>query len=99
MKIIAIERESATINPGGFQRYAEEEARSVWNLYQANSIREVYFRADQTTAVLMLECTSTIEAEEILANLPYVREGLIEFDLIPLAPYPGFARLFGKGEA
>ena len=30
----------------------------------------------------------------ILATLPLVQEGLITFELIPLAPYPGFARLF-----
>jgi hypothetical protein len=29
-----------------------------------------------------------------LATLPLVSQGLIDFDLIPLRPYPGFARLF-----
>jgi hypothetical protein len=32
----------------------------------------------------------------LLSELPYVREGLITFDLIPLKAYPGFARLFGN---
>jgi len=41
-----------------------------------------------------LECDSSDEAASILATLPYVREGLIAFDLIPLKAYPGFARLF-----
>ncbi len=35
------------------------------------------------------------EARAALATLPLVREGLIDFELVPLAPYPGFARLFG----
>ncbi len=33
-------------------------------------------------------------AQAVLETLPLVREKLIEFELIPLKPYPGFARLF-----
>jgi hypothetical protein len=57
-------------------------------------IRELYFRADRHAAVLVLECASTEEAQSVLSTLPLVAAGLIHFDLIPLAPYPGFARLF-----
>ncbi len=94
MKILALERELPGASPESFQRFAEEEARRAWELHQAGLIRELYFRADETTAVLVLECNSTDEAKNILAELPYVREDLIVFDLIPLKAYPGFARLF-----
>jgi len=30
----------------------------------------------------------------LLATLPLVQARLIAFDIIPLAPYPGFGRLF-----
>jgi len=30
----------------------------------------------------------------VLATLPLVKEGLITFEIIPLAAYPGFSRLF-----
>ena len=30
-------------------------------------------------------------------SLPLVAAGLIDFDLVPLKPYPGFARLFREG--
>jgi hypothetical protein len=36
------------------------------------------------------------EAEAILANLPFLRGGLISIELIPLAAYSGFARLFDE---
>jgi hypothetical protein len=29
-----------------------------------------------------------------LGTLPLVKAGLISFELMPLVPYPGFARLF-----
>ena len=53
------------------------------------------FRADEASAVLVLECADLDEAREVLATLPLVREGLIACDLVPLRAYPGFARLFG----
>jgi len=77
-----------------FQPYLRDEAIRVWELHQAGILRELYFRQDEDSAVLMLECTDTNEAEEILNTLPLVKEGLIIFDIIPLVPYPGFSRLF-----
>ncbi len=94
MKILALERELPKATSEAFQRFAQDEARKAWELHQAGLIREFYFRTDQSTAVLVLECVSINEAAVILAELPYVREGLIAFDLIPLKAYPGFARLF-----
>jgi hypothetical protein len=99
MKILALERELPGENAQQFQRYAKEEARKVWLLYQNGLIRELYFRADREMAVLVLECASTDEASMILADLPFVREGLIAFDLIPLRAYPGFERLFSIEDA
>jgi len=43
---------------------------------------------------LVLECADVDEANAVLSTLPLVKAGLITFELIPLGPYPGFARLF-----
>jgi hypothetical protein len=94
MKILAIEKEFAGKTAEDFQPYLEAEARRVWELYKNGVIREIYFRADRTSAVLILECENLEEAKEKLSTLPLVQEDLIYFDFIPLAPYPGFERLF-----
>jgi muconolactone delta-isomerase len=95
MKILAIEREVAGVQNEAFtDLLTKAEAARVWQLYQGGVIRELYFRQDQTTAVLVLECASGEEARHILDSLPLVRQGLIKFEIIPLAAYPGFARLF-----
>jgi hypothetical protein len=94
VKILAIEREYEGKTAKDFQPHLEAEARRVWELYIKGLIREIYFRADQKSAVLILECKNIEEAEEKLATLPLVREDLIYFDFIPLAPCPGFERLF-----
>jgi hypothetical protein len=94
MKIIALERELPGATAEQFQHFAKDEARAAWQLHQAGLIRELYFRADHHAAVLVLECATTVDAQRVLSNLPFVREGLIIFDLIPLVAYPGFERLF-----
>ncbi|MCU0508886.1 MAG: superoxide dismutase [Anaerolineae bacterium] len=94
MKIIALEHELPGATNAEFARLGRAEARRAWELHQAGIIRELYFRADRSEAVLILECADVAEAETHLATLPFVAAGLIAFDLIPLRPYGGFARLF-----
>jgi hypothetical protein len=94
MKILAIERGLSGATAAKFQEHLDDEALAAWHLYQSGVIRELYFRADQNTAVLTLECEDVVEAEAALATLPLVRAGLISFELVPLIAYPGFGRLF-----
>lgn len=94
MKILAMEIETEGVRPEQFQPHLKAEARRVWELYQRGAIRELYFRADRSEAVLILECEDVPVAQETLSSLPLVQAGLIRFEVIPLVPYPGFARLF-----
>ena len=94
MRIIALENEQPGLSAEAFRPYLKAEAGRVWELYQAEIIREKYFRADASEAVLILECADVNEASAVLATLPLAKAGLITFDIIPLRPYTGFARLF-----
>jgi hypothetical protein len=94
MKILAFEKEILGVTAEQFPPHLQAEARRVWELYQVGIIREMYFRQEKTDAVLVLECASVAEVREVLSTLPLVREKLIDFEIIPLVPYPGFERLF-----
>jgi hypothetical protein len=94
MKLIAIEHEVPGKTAADFAPRLRAEAQRVWELSQAGLIRESYFRADRDEAVLVLECAGVEEAEEVLGSLPLVQAGLIQFEVIPLKAYQGFARLF-----
>ena len=94
MKILAMEKEMPGVTEEQFKPHLKAEALRVWELYQAGLLRELYFRADRPDAVLVLECADVETARHTLETLPLVQEGLIAFDLIPLRPYPGLARLF-----
>jgi muconolactone delta-isomerase len=94
MKILAMEQEVPGATEEQFKLHGKAEAARAWELYQAGVFRELYFRQDWPSAVLILECADVEEAQKVLSTLPLVQEGLITFDVIPLVPYPGFARLF-----
>ena len=94
MKILALEHELPSGTTEKFQQHARAEAFRAWELHQQGIIRELYFRADRNEAVLVLECDDVESARQALTTLPLVEHGLIEFELIPLVAYPGFARLF-----
>ena len=96
MKFLALEHDLPGISAAGQLNASllKDEAQCAWELYQAGGIRELYFRADRHAAVLVLECANVEEAREVLSTLPLVREKIVEFELIPLKAYPGFARLF-----
>lgn len=96
MKILALEHEHPSSSGPDFKPHLQAEAARVWELHQAGIIRELYFHRDEHTAVLILESENLEAAQQTLASLPLVQAGLIEFELIPLAPYSGFERLFVK---
>jgi muconolactone delta-isomerase len=94
MKILAIEKEIPGVTDEQCEPFLKTEAARVWELYRSGQLRESYFRADRSQAVLIFECTGGEEVHQLLATLPLVKEGLIDFEIVPLIPYPGFARLF-----
>jgi hypothetical protein len=94
MKILAIEKETPGVDAEQFKLHLKAEAARAWELHLADVFRELYLDRDRHVAVLMLECANVGEARQALDSLPLVKAGLITFDLFPLVPYPGFARLF-----
>jgi muconolactone delta-isomerase len=99
VKVLALERKPAGVAPDASDADYRAEARRVWELQQAGLLREIYFRADATQAVLVLECGDLDEARDVVESLPLVKVGAIDFELIPLVPYPGLRRLFDDDSA
>jgi hypothetical protein len=94
MKVLALGRDVVTQDDPRFSELRPAEARRVWDMYQADVLREVHFRADRANGVLLFEVPDLAAARAAVDSLPLVAAGLIDFDLVPLRPYPGFARLF-----
>ena len=95
MKVLAIGHPRSGVRWEDIAPYVGEQARSVWEQYETDQVREFYLRADhQPGAVLVLECDDVTEAERLVAGLPIAEAGLLDFELIPLRPYMGFRQLF-----
>jgi hypothetical protein len=95
VKVLAIGHPRNGVRWEDIAPYVGEQARSVWEQYETDQVREFYLRADhQPGAVLVLECDDVTEAERLVAALPIAEAGLLDFELIPLRPYMGFRQLF-----
>jgi hypothetical protein len=95
VKVLAIGHPRSGVRWEHIAPYVGEQARSVWERYEIEQVREFYLRADrQPGAVLVLECDDVPEAERLVATLPMAEAGLLDFELIPLRPFMGFRRLF-----
>jgi hypothetical protein len=95
VKVLAIGHARSGIRWEHIAPYVGEQARSVWERYEIDQVREFYLRADhQPGAVLILECDDVTEAERLVATLPLAEAGLLDFELIALRPFMGFRELF-----
>jgi hypothetical protein len=92
MKILAIETELKKLNANSDKEILKDEARAVLELQQKNILREIFFDENHCV-VLILECRDKNEAGNILAELPLVKSGFIQFEIKELHPYTGFSRL------
>jgi hypothetical protein len=97
VKVLAIGHARSGISWEHIALYVGEEARRVWELYESDRVREFYLRADdQPGVVLVFECEDVTEAERLVAALPMVEAGLLNFEVIPLRPYRGFRELLER---
>ncbi len=94
MKVIALGHDVVGQDDPRFAELRPAEALRVWELSQADVLREVYFQADRNNGVLVFEVPDIAAARAAVDSLPLVAAGLIDFDLVGLRPYPGFERLF-----
>ena len=95
MKILVMPKPIEGVSREELLQHSAEEIQAVWQLYTQGICREFYTRANEAgRVVLMFESESVEAAKEALATLPFVKLHLIDFDLIPLAPFNGLARLF-----
>jgi muconolactone delta-isomerase len=99
MQVLALAHNTGSDDDPRWPEIRVPEARRAWELYEAGVLRQIWFRADRANGVLLLEVADLAEARAVVDSLPLVAAGLIDFDLVPLRPYPGFARLFAEPSA
>ena len=95
MKILVLPKPIEGVSREEMLQHADAEIRAVWNLYAQGICREMYTRANEPGRVVLVFEAETVEAAKgALATLPFAQLHLIDFDVIPLAPFVGLTRLF-----
>ena len=94
MKILVMPKPIEGVSREEMLQHAPAEIQAVWELYKQGIVREFYTRANEAgRVVLMLESASAEAARDALGVLPFVQLHLIDFDIIPLAPFYGLENL------
>lgn len=70
-----------------------EEVRYAWDAYVDQTLRQAWTRADGQAPILLLEAATADELKDRLDRSPYVRDRIIVWDLIELAPFHPFSAL------
>ena len=76
--------------------YVKPEAEKVWEYYATDVVRSIYYIADMSGAVLMLEAENLDVAQAIVAELPMAQHDILDFEILPLKPYTGLDALFAQ---
>lgn len=73
-----------------------QEALAAWRLWESEIVRSVYYKADMSGAVMIMEAENIDEINKALDTLPMVHQGLLKTEIIPLKAYTGWGKLFAK---
>lgn len=89
MKIIAYHRFKPGVTMDIITPLLPKEVGNVWKLWKAGIVRENYARAGEPGVVIVFECASVEECQQIVSNFPLTKAGYLEWFYIPVtAPLP-----------
>jgi hypothetical protein len=70
------------------------EAAKAWDMMASDALRSIHYIKGPVAAVLSFEAGDEKEVEARVSQLPLVEAGLVNVEVLPLAPFTGFAALF-----
>ena len=94
MQILALSRRLPGTTDAQLAPLAQVEAAAAFALYAGGAFRSMHLLPERTGAMVVLECASVEEARLVMATLPMVKAGLIDFDYSRMLPYTNFKALF-----
>lgn len=99
MKTLVILTRRPDADAGELARHSRPELLAVWKGMAEGAVRGVHGLQEGAGAVLEMETGTADEARRFVASLPYVKEGLLDAQVVPLKPFPAFATLCAAAAA
>jgi hypothetical protein len=75
-----------------FARLIPQEAMQARHLYSIGFTSQIWHRADISGACQDVGAADESQVRERLATLPLAKAEMLDFEIIPLKPYAGFAQ-------
>ncbi|MBG1265810.1 hypothetical protein [Nostoc sp. WHI] len=94
MQVLVIARVKSGIPIEQILPFVNPEAAQAWEFYASEQIRQMYYIADKSGAVMLWEGESVESVTQQVQKLPMVKEGILACEILPLKPYTGYASLF-----
>lgn len=94
MQVLVIARIKSGIPTERVLPFVSAEAAQAWEFYAADRIRQMYYIADMSGAVMLWEGESVESVTTEVQKLPMVKEGILACEFLPLTAYTGYASLF-----
>lgn len=98
MRFICLDIPLDGVSIDDYKPHMVEEASYGWELYKSEFIREVFYRKDRLGVVLIAESESVESCYSELKKFPLCREGVIDWQIIPVGPFMGWESLFSVGQ-
>ena len=89
--LVISRRRTESFSDAEFAALREKEFAQARALYGEGILRQIWMRGDAAGACLLLEAESEAAVREKLNTLPLYKAAMVEFSLVPLKPYAGFA--------
>jgi hypothetical protein len=96
MQVLVIARVKPEIPVEQVLPFVSAEAAQAWEFYASEQIRQMYYIADMSGAVMLWEGESVESVTQEVQKLPMVKEGILACEILPLKPYSGYASLFAQ---
>ena len=96
MKMFAIARRRTDRDASEFAKHGDAEWRKAFSFITEGFSREIYSMADGGGAVMVVEADDVASAQARFAELPFVQNGLLDIEIIPVTAYRGFGLAIGS---
>lgn len=96
MQVLVIARVKNKIPLEQVLPFVSAEANRAWKFYASEQIRQMYYIADMSGAVMLWEGENIESVTQEAQKLPMFKESILELEILPLKPYTGYASLFAQ---
>jgi phosphopantetheinyl transferase len=96
MQVLVIARVKPGLEIEKVLPFVSKEAAQAWEFYASEQIRQMYYIADMSGAVMFWEGENVESVAQEVNKLPMVKEEILACEILPLKPYTGYGSLFAQ---